>query len=154
MSNELEDMTLQIQHYESMLKIKDQQINSLFKANLRNPADSGTTKKNISDFKKLDTGIFIVISPIDKLATELFRSQKYASELDKINNQLQHRVRQQAELLSQLESRLQNSNSGSQISPKSSKTHTYSYMYQEIAEAWDMIEKVSSYLSHENGKLD
>lgn len=57
MSHELEDMTLQIQHYETMLNIKDQQINSLSKAALRNVSDAGMNKKSISEFKKFDIGI-------------------------------------------------------------------------------------------------
>lgn len=85
---------------------------------------------------------------------ELFRSQRYVSELDKINTQLQQRVKQQAELLSQLESKIEHSSSGLQVYQNSSKPQSYAYLYHEIAEAWDMIEKVSSYLSHENGNFN
>lgn len=60
LKNELEDMTLQLQNYESMLTMKDQQIQSLSKLALKSLTDTSINQNNINleELEKFDKSMF------------------------------------------------------------------------------------------------
>jgi len=62
-SNELEDLSLQIQNYESMLKIKDQQLNSLSKISIKSMSDASVSleDKDVRQLKELNKGIDLLL---------------------------------------------------------------------------------------------
>ena len=104
-SNELEEMALQVQNYESMVKIKDQQLNTLSKMMIKGMVNNSvsSTDKDVKQLKELEKGNFYLLyQNLDELALELSRTQRFNSELDKINTQLHQKVKQQTELLTQL----------------------------------------------------